>query len=189
MFNYIHYAVAFAAFLVHSGDWLPTYETSAFDLEHYVTLAEAIPPSVLAATDPNITPSLLMGLAYVESRYTPEAEGRVLPRFREQCLADKDAYCPRPLGVVQVTPSRFTSMPAELFTEPAFGFLAGVETLRHMKKHMGAKFLCHYGGGPHCAQRYADKVMRVTHVIEQTTEYILKEQVCIDPFEHEEHDG
>lgn len=176
------YAAAVAAFIVHTASWLDTHESTAHEFEYYYDIAAALPYGVVEGNDPQITPGLLMGMAYVESRFQPEAEGRILYKYREDCHRGERTYCPRPLGILQVVPTRAVPIPRDLYTQADGGFLAGTYLLHLYREHTGRDFLCHYGGGPHCARRYESKVRRVAQMMEETIAYIENNQICIDPF-------
>lgn len=151
-------------------------------VEHLQRVVDALPPAVLCDGDPEVTPELLLGIAFVETRLRGDLEGRVLPRFRRACEAGTSTVCPRPLGITQVVPGRWLPFRADELREPAGAFRASRWALMELRRHVGAEFVCRYGGSPaHCATYYEARVRAAAARIRRVQQEVLLSGRCMEP--------
>lgn len=159
----------------------PTMKREHANYEYISELIHALPPAVRCDGDSQVTPTLLLAIAYTESRLQIDAQGRILRNWRAACEAGTSKLCPRPLGIMQVVPSvRLPWGAAQLMT-PDGGFAAASWMLKMLRADFGDEFLCRYGGARGvCAETYARKVRSAHHRLELALWHIETSDRCLN---------
>jgi len=148
--------------------------------DYVSTVLDSLPAAVRCDGDSEITPELLLSIAFVESRFEPTAEGRILRRFRDACESGQSEFCPRPIGIMQIVPGRWHGWSASSLRTARGGFAAGAWILKELRLNYGRDFLCMYGGARVCATQYENKVIAAKERLERALWHVTSNGQCVE---------